>query len=233
MTSSKVQSATSYHSDIATDFDDRYRTSLDFKERFVVWSKFLTEYIETGARVLDAGCGSGIFSFYLNQKGAKVTGIDGAAGMIEFCKKKKEEDGLSDIVFKQERLPLKTSDLGHYDTIIASSVLEYVQDLDATIDGFHQLLIEDGTLILSLPNRESLYRKIEKLFFTLTKKPVYLRHTQNIYSLLDTNNKVQSKGFAFVRHEYYAANYPGGAILKGILGERYSSNLFIAVYRKI
>jgi 2-polyprenyl-3-methyl-5-hydroxy-6-metoxy-1,4-benzoquinol methylase len=224
--------ATDFHSDIAEDFDNKYNDSPDFIERFDVWSKFLTQYIQPNQSVLDAGCGSGIFSFFLAARGVNVLGIDGAEGMVNLCTKKQVEKGVKNIEFRHGQLPFDSSQLGKYDAIISSSVLEYVPALEETIQSFYEMLPINGHLIISLPNNQSYYRKLESMFFNITGKPIYLNHVHNKFSVQQFNGKMKSVGFEFLESHYYAANYLGANILKGMLGDKNTANLFLAVYKK-
>jgi ubiquinone/menaquinone biosynthesis C-methylase UbiE len=48
-----------------------------------------------GKKILDFGCGTGIFSRYLNDRGAQVTGVDISTGMIKEAKRNSQRDGIT------------------------------------------------------------------------------------------------------------------------------------------
>src|SRR5579872_4862565 len=57
---------------------------------------FVAEYATlAGARALDVGCGGGLLSEALSRRGARVTGIDLAPGMVEVARLHAAEEGLT------------------------------------------------------------------------------------------------------------------------------------------
>src|ERR1700721_2312244 len=115
--------AIKYYSLNSKKFDDHYYRSSLFQERFKVWTLLINKYLKEGEEVLDAGCGNGIFSYYMAQKGNKVTAIDGSEEMITLCENRLHENENIDIRFLVEKLPFNrplTND--KYNFIISSSV---------------------------------------------------------------------------------------------------------------
>ena len=64
--------------------------------------------------VLDAGCGSGLFSSMVIQKGAKLIGIDAAPGLLELARKRNPENSF--LEEDLEKLPFNDS---NFDVVIA------------------------------------------------------------------------------------------------------------------
>ena len=78
-----------------------------------------------GIKILDVGCGGGIFCEPLARLGGDVTGIDLSAPSIEVARAHSQDQGLS-IVY--ETRALNTIDAGTFDIVIASEVIEHVDD---------------------------------------------------------------------------------------------------------
>lgn len=59
------KNAIDFHSETAVEFNEKYRQSPQFQQRYDVWTMLFEQYIKPEMTVLDAGCGSGIFSIRL------------------------------------------------------------------------------------------------------------------------------------------------------------------------
>lgn len=116
--------------------------------------------IPAGGTVLDYGCGPGRISLLLARSGFRVRGVDTSDGMIAQARTL-DRQGLNvefDTISKSgEALPPST-----YNAIVCSSVIEYVADPDALLQGFHRALGEPGILIISYANESSYWRKYWK-----------------------------------------------------------------------
>lgn len=182
-------------------------------------------------KVLDIGCGSGIFSFYLAQKGHKVIGIDGAEEMIKLCQTQLANNPILNLHFEKKQLPLTTIISEPQDAIIASSVLEYVKPLEETITSLKKHLKKEGFFIFSLPNNQAVYRKIEKIFFRITGKPAYLNYVHHSPSIRKIKDQLAKKDFQYISHQYFAGNNFLSKILRKVLPSKYATNLVVIVFR--
>src|SRR5438132_6825369 len=98
--------AVRYFSVNAHEFRELYRAQPEFyEERVRLWHELLDRYATRDGFSLDIGCGPGLFSFYLAEKGGRVVGIDGAPDMIAVCEAQRRERGLPNVTFFQARLP--------------------------------------------------------------------------------------------------------------------------------
>lgn len=227
--------AIKYHSEVSKKFDNHYYKSSLFKERFQIWSSLINKYLRKEDVVLDAGCGSGIFSFYIAKKGNKVTAIDGSAKMIGLCKMRSIDYENIDINFLIKRLPFgEISSFGKFDLIISSSVLEYIIEYQQCLDDFKTLLNTNGILIISFPNEKSIYRKIEKILFSIFKKPKYLEFVKNMLTIKKLNNIMEKKGFEILENKVYTSDTYLNKVLKyALIPKDKRNSLFLGVYKKI
>jgi ubiquinone/menaquinone biosynthesis C-methylase UbiE len=92
----------------------------------------LLALVPSGSTVLDAGCGEGVISLLLAERGIASTGIDLSAPNIEAARAEAERRGVSHLAtFIQgdaEHLPVADQS---FDVVISSHVLEHLPDLDA------------------------------------------------------------------------------------------------------
>lgn len=222
--------AIEFHDAIATQFDRRYESSRAFGERVHVWTALFDRYIRPDDRVTDLGCGSGIFCRYLAGKGCQVTGIDGSMAMIRLCDQKKDTDAVRFVV---QSLPFPDPAVyAGQDAVIASSLLEYVDDMGLALRQIHAMLNVNGLLIVSIPNRISLYRRIERLVFATTGYPRYFAYLRNVSTETNFNRQLATLGFDVVETGFFSSHDPVSRWLKWILPRPYVNNLLVGVYRK-
>ena len=84
-----------------------------------------------GARVLDAGCGTGAFAFEAARRGADVVAIDVAATLVELGRVRRPRDLASGSVAFRVGDMLEPS-LGCFDYVVAMDSLIHYQSLDTT-----------------------------------------------------------------------------------------------------
>ena len=223
-------SAIDFHDQIAAQFARKYDSSVAFGERFRVWTGLFRRYIRSTDHVIDLGCGSGIFSHYLAQKGCQVLGIDGSKAMIDLCNQKKISDNAQ---YRQQALPF--TDPGQYnqhDAIIMSSLLEYIAEPALMLQQTNDLLKPNGLLIVSLPNALSIYRQTERMVFWLTGYPTYLIHTRNRSTEAAFGQQLTYSGFDIIETVYFSSHDPISRTLRSWLPKRYTNNLFVMVCKK-
>jgi len=101
-----------------------------------------------GKRVLDAGCGPGVYAEWLIEHGAEVVGIDASPKMIRLARRRLGHG-----------VPLHPSDLDQpldvlesesFDIVLCSLVLDYVEDWKGVFGEFNRLLKGFGVLVFSV-----------------------------------------------------------------------------------
>ena len=69
------------------DEEHRLQSTLSRRVEFISTVEALSPYLKKNSNALDVGCGVGIYSLYLAQKGIKVTSIDLVPAHIKKLKK--------------------------------------------------------------------------------------------------------------------------------------------------
>jgi 2-polyprenyl-3-methyl-5-hydroxy-6-metoxy-1,4-benzoquinol methylase len=226
-------SVTDFYSETSSQFNHKYQTSATFIERFEVWTDLFKKYIKPSENVLDLGCGSGIFSQYLSQKGSTVLGIDGSEKMIDLCEKANTPT-LSNLQYQLETLPFENAFLEshQFDVIISSSVIEYIKQDTLLLEQIHYLLKPQGIAIISFPNSNSIYRKIERFIFKITGKPAYYEFVKRLYDEELITQKLNLIGFEQEEIRYYPKRNIVLKTLNLFLPKQTTATLFVGVYRK-
>ena len=221
--------AVEFHSAIANAFGDRYQQSPDFQERYRVWQALLDTYIQPGSQVLDAGCGTGVFSHYLARRNCTVLGIDGSAEMIRLC----QQDINPNATFQVSMLPLSDDLTTHqFDAIVSSSVLEYVPELAETLRSFDHYLRPGGHLIMSIPNRRSVYRLMERISFQLTGRPPYLQHVLHYSTVTSIKDQLLADQYQQLTHQTFGGANTIARLLRTCLPASYSDTMLVVVFQK-
>jgi 2-polyprenyl-3-methyl-5-hydroxy-6-metoxy-1,4-benzoquinol methylase len=184
------------HERKASRWEELY-TLPSFQRRAAVILGLLEGRLQPGASWLDAGCGSGFFSRQLASRGCAVTGLDASPGMIETSRKLAAAAGpfailpQFELVTTIEHLP---SDSGTFEGILCSSVIEYIDDPAKALREFARLLKPGGVLLMTVPNRASIVRRIESAMFWLTKKLINA-HSKHHFSRQELEGLLVGAGF--------------------------------------
>jgi ubiquinone/menaquinone biosynthesis C-methylase UbiE len=114
---------------------------------------FIVEVLQTrlpaGGEVLDVGCGNGVISCSLGEKGFRVMGIDVSEKAI-MCAK--ELNRFSNVTFEVISAEQLVADGHHYNAVICSEVLEHLNDPGKLLQVLHRSLYDNGVLIVTVPN---------------------------------------------------------------------------------
>ena len=193
--------AVNYHASLATSWEDRYR-KLSFQTRQTVLMKCLQGWDLAGSLWLDAGCGTGTLSRWLATKGCGVLGVDAASEMItaaaQTAAAHKYSTRVSFIQVKSiARLALEDNLL---DGILCSSVLEYVSDPRACLAEFSRILKPGGILLVSVPNRNSVVRRVQAACHRLGRLIErdwvrFLDYSRHEYSTHEFHRLLKQTGF--------------------------------------
>jgi len=134
-------------------------------------NKLMADY-SAGKTVLDIGCGTGATALYMSENAQKVVAIEPDQKTLSWAKQNRSRENI-------EYLPLYTDDLdssydGSFDLITAVDVIEHIEDYYPFISDCTRLLKEDGSLVITSPNRNR--DRSPRL------KPAYRYHVQEFSS---------------------------------------------------
>jgi SAM-dependent methyltransferase len=161
-----------HFADVADVWVDQYRTSPSFRSRLVRVGRLIDRYLPESGTVLDYGCGPGIFSMVASARARWVAAVDVSLPML-----RAEQGTLTSAIDiareagtepRPERISRMAGTLGSvrpmiasFDLVVAIAVLEYVEDPVGHAAMLGGLLRPGGTLIITLPDPQSIFRRIE------------------------------------------------------------------------
>jgi ubiquinone/menaquinone biosynthesis C-methylase UbiE len=148
--------------DKARLWNDKYRPNGPLAFRVTVFSAILASLVRQGATVLDFGGGTGAVSDALASQGYKTTVCDISEQMILAGRRIHSYKPIEWVLLREDwkRLPFADN---MFDAVIASSVFEYLSDVENTMKECRRVLKPAGKLIFSVPNLAHPLRKLERL----------------------------------------------------------------------
>jgi cyclopropane fatty-acyl-phospholipid synthase-like methyltransferase len=155
-----------YHLNEDIDVSSRNRK---FIERSVEWiySQFK---LNKNSEIADFGCGPGLYTTRLAEKGAKVTGIDFSKNSIEYAKNEAAKKGLNIKYEVQNYLDFETSD--HYD-LITMIMCDFCalspEQRKRLLQKFYSFLKPNGSVLLDVYSLNSFDNKEESATYELNQ----------------------------------------------------------------
>jgi ubiquinone/menaquinone biosynthesis C-methylase UbiE len=102
----------------------------------------------TGKRVLDAGCGPGVYTEWLVAHGAEVLALDANEKMVALAKQRLV--GKAQVRQANLEAPLDFLQDGSYDIVLSPLVMDYVKDWEPVLREFYRVLKAAGCLVFSI-----------------------------------------------------------------------------------
>ena len=176
----------------------------------------------THARILDIGCGGGLFLSILKQKGAQVTGIELSDSRAHYAKTK---HGLEIYKIPIESDFWQRGHAGSFDAVTLWDVIEHVNYPYRTLQCAVHVLRPGGFLLIDTPCRDSFYHRFGEFTYRLTggRSPTFLNamysshlfgHKQ-IFSTTEMKQLFESLGLEVIDlHKFHELSFPYEFYLK-------------------
>jgi 2-polyprenyl-3-methyl-5-hydroxy-6-metoxy-1,4-benzoquinol methylase len=202
MRTALLSDAVAYHSALAVDWDRRYQKR-SFQAREAVLLKCLHGRDLVGTNWLDAGCGTGRLSRFLAARGCRVLGVDAASEMVSAATQLASSCDYSDRMqfARVETIAHLPMNACSFEGILCSSVLEYVPNPRACLTEFSRVLKPGGILLVSVPNRNSVVRRIQLAChhagsLMRTRWAEFLNYSRHQYSIIEFEQSLAYSGFS-------------------------------------
>lgn len=111
-----------------------------------LWEAMLDSVlVGSGTRILDAGCGGGGASVLAAERGATVSGLDAAEGLIAFARQRLPNGDFQ--VADIESIPYEE---GVFDAVFAANSVQYSEDRVATLRELGRVCTSEGRIVAGL-----------------------------------------------------------------------------------
>ncbi len=135
------------------DFAERYAAAIETKPHNAYYERPATLSLlpnVAGLRVLDAGCGPGIYTHWLLDRGAEVVACDVTPKMVEITRQRVGNS--ADVYCADLDHPLSFAGDGEFDLVVCPLVLDYLLDWLPVFQEFFRVLKAGGILVFSCGN---------------------------------------------------------------------------------
>lgn len=163
----------------------------------------LNNFKSEKGRLLDIGCGLGIFLHMAKIEGWVPCGIDISPYAVQYAREKFDLEVYNKGELKEAEFPPNS-----FDVVTLWDSLEHLPDPLGQLKEIHRILKDDGLIMLNIPNEASLLRIMAKLLYEITKgKLTYpvrkLYHIYHIYYFdpRTVKNLLEKGGFEIVSVE--------------------------------
>lgn len=173
---------------------EEYETPFDLMEkaRRGVYARLLDEQLPIGARILDAGCGTGQLAIFLSMVGRKVYGIDLTSNSLKKANDFKRNFKLRNVNFAQMNLFALALEEESFDYVFCNGVLHHTADAYGAFQNLVRLVKPGGYITIGLYNTYGrLFLDTRRWIFRLTNnKLTWLDHFMRQKSLGDEKKRI-------------------------------------------
>jgi SAM-dependent methyltransferase len=195
------------------------------RERIGSWGELNPSRLEiikkyAGKRILDAGCSSGAYVFYLMKIGFDAYGFD-----ILYSKEWKGPFKGRFVIGDIHLLPYKDNE---FDTVISFEVLEHARDVDKVLEEFKR--VTRTNVIISVPDAE-LYSAFREAGLTFHH---WIDRTHlNFFTEKEIREKMEEHGFVIKYFTRINPVFPERLFFENIGFSEKSARLLTKIFRKI
>jgi len=103
-------------------------------------------------KILDYGCGDGVFTYMLREKGADTCGVDVSDIAIDFARREHQKRGIKSNFYRIKSYTTPFDD-NCFDAVVCSDVIEHVQNHSLLLQEIYRVLKKGGYAVISTPIR--------------------------------------------------------------------------------
>lgn len=160
--------------------------------------------VGSGTRFLDLGCGSAGSSVLAAERGARVSGFDASANLLEVARERVPQGD-----FRQGEMEDLPYGDGEFDVVFAANSLQYVEDKRRALAEARRVMAKNGRLVVGMwcePERcemSVLFKALMELAPPPPDAPPALAIRDNLADLLQSNGfRIDKEGEVVCPFEY-------------------------------
>jgi ubiquinone/menaquinone biosynthesis C-methylase UbiE len=186
------------------------------KKRFS-WCKhriknILIKYDFKNKKVLEAGCGTGYFSLYFQNRGAEVYSLDFSLKALEITKRIVVDCTL--LQADVRKIPIRD---GFFDVIFTDGLLEHFENPEIILEEFKRVLNPNGIIITVVPNKFAFWQLLRPFIMKgIEEHPLTLKQLVKLH-----------KNVGLVPLEYGGVNVVPIRFSPEFLGKRLGMVLYV------
>jgi len=184
--------------------------NMTYTKRYEVFEQYLSSNTK---RMLDVGSGPGLFMLNGKGRGWEVTGIEPSLQAVSHSR----EMGLN--VIQAYFSKKVASELGSFDAINMSLVLEHIPDPVSLISLVHASLADNGLLCVVVPNDFNPFQLVARDHLNIKPWWVAPPHHINYFNFISLQKLIEGCGFEVIHKD---ASFPIEMFL--LMGDNYIEN---------
>jgi len=144
-------------------------------------------------RILDIGCGSGVYLHTLKKHGWDVYGVEMSSKAVELAREKLKLPNINLGLVEDIKYPEK-----FFDVVMMNHVIEHLFDPRHSLQEANRILKTGGLLIITTPNIDSVNFKIFGKYWFPLETPRHL----NLFEVSTMSKLLRDAGFKLVNRSY-------------------------------
>jgi len=187
------------------------------------------------AKILDIGCGGGLFLSLLKQKGAQVIGIELSDSRAQYARAK---HGINIVKHPIESNFWQVGYAQQFDAVTLWDVIEHVNYPQQTLRSAAQVLKPGGLLLIDTPCRDSFYHQFGAVTYKLTRgryptllNAMYSSHLfghKQIFSTREMKELFESVGLEVIDlHKFHELSFPYDFYLRKLFKSQVFVNILL------
>jgi ubiquinone/menaquinone biosynthesis C-methylase UbiE len=162
-------------------FDTLLGGKLRTREELTIFD-FLGDVLERSHSVLEVGCGTGNYTVPVAHNCARTVAVDASPEMLRYVRERLDQEGLSGVETRLERLPGGLGPAQSFDGTLAIGVLNYIKDIESALRSLASSLKPGGWAVFNVPAR-SIEGRVYALAEIFNRRQIYLYSVPEIVEL--------------------------------------------------